>query len=104
MWFNVALKADGTGTMYLSSTTSLGLASVEKVKLENEYPDDAASDWVHSVGNGTDAANQRYILDIPTDLVENGGTGVHVGLSIGSSEYDSQAYENWGTTCDSTGT
>jgi hypothetical protein len=105
IYLNAVVDVDGKGKAWITSAKELKFGdTVDKITLVNELPEEDTTEWVHPSGKGTAGYEPRkYIINLTTDFIRNGGKDVDVSVAIGSAEYESEAFESWGFTCSSDG-
>ncbi|WP_146649077.1 hypothetical protein [Labilithrix luteola] len=96
---NIELKAPGTGQMFLTSSSSLNVSGVSKVRLGQNDGEESDSEWIRVSGGSSSA---YYRVNFPADFVQNGGQNVTISLAV-SDDIDAMEERSHELTCSSTG-
>lgn len=96
---NIEIKAPGTGQMFLTSSSSLHVSGVSKVRLGQNDGDESDSEWIRVSGG---SSSHYYRVNFPADLVSTGGANVHVSLHV-SDDVDAMEEVPYDLDCTSTG-
>jgi hypothetical protein len=98
IYANLSVARSGVGRMKLSSEGTLGLSQTESVTLKKN-PDSANTPgWLSVTGDGNSTDGKRYIFQIPTDFLDNGGTE-GISMAVGSQDYDDAQEVDYGMNC-----
>jgi hypothetical protein len=98
IYANLSVARSGVGRLKLSSSDTLGLSQVESVTLKHN-PDSANTPgWLSVTGDGNSADGKRYIFQLPTSFLDNGGDE-GITMTVGSQDEDNAEEREYGMNC-----
>lgn len=92
---NIEIKSSGSGSMYVSGSSSLGIRSVSKVKLSESSDEPSDDSWVRSEGS---SSGTLYRINFPTSLFSSTRSSITLSLSV-STDAEHMEESPWDLDC-----